>query len=192
MRSIPNVITAFRILITPLLAFCIFQQTYSFSILSCILFSLGAVSDFVDGYVARAIKMQSRLGRHLDPFADKIFILGTFIPLAWIYPQHVPWWAVGLILLRDVLITGLRGHAESGGYLLPTIRIAKAKTVVQMTFLGCVLLILTLQYLPSTSLFVTELLQGRLIYASMIFVVLITFLTGLSYIKTYREITNKI
>ena len=187
MRFIPNAITVFRILITPVLVFCLFQKTLSFASLAFALFILGAVSDFADGYVARALKNQSRLGRHLDPIADKIFVLGGFVSLAWLYPQQVPWWAVGLIVFRDALVTGLRMTAESAGGSLPTIQFAKAKTALQMTYLGLFLLTLMLQYLPETQALAEAFLQGNLMYGFMIMVVVVTCLSALSYIRIYLK-----
>ncbi len=187
MTFLPNSITAFRILATPILIYCVFQQTLWFATLSCILFTLGAISDFADGYVARVIKHPSRLGRHLDPAADKILVLGTFISLAWLYPQHIPWWAVLVIGLRDAVVTGLRMCAESTGYSLPTIQFAKIKTVLQMIFLGLFLLVLMLQYIPKFEIFARELLEGNLIYTGMIMVVIVTCLTGLSYIRIFPK-----
>ncbi|MXX96348.1 MAG: CDP-alcohol phosphatidyltransferase family protein [Rhodothermaceae bacterium] len=187
MRFIPNAITVFRILVTPFLIFCLFQKTLSFASLAFTLFILGAVSDFADGYVARALKNQSRLGRHLDPIADKIFVLGGFVALAWLHPQQVPWWAVGLIVIRDALVTGLRMTAESAGGSLPTIRFAKAKTALQMTYLGLFLLTLTLQYLPETQALAEAFLKGNVMYGFMIMVVVVTCLSALSYIRIYLK-----
>ena len=187
MRFIPNAITVFRILVTPILVFCLFQETLSFASLAFALFILGAASDFADGYIARALKNQSRLGRHLDPIADKIFVLGGFVALAWLYPHQAPWWAVGLIVLRDALVTGLRMTAESVGKSLPTIRFAKAKTALQMAYLGMFLLILMLQYLPGTQALVQVLLQGNFMYGFMIMVVVVTCLSALSYIHIYLK-----
>ncbi len=185
MTFLPNSITAFRILVTPVLIYCIFQQTPWFATISCILFTLGAISDFADGLVARAIKHPSQLGRHLDPAADKVLILGTLIPLAWLYPQHIPWWAVLVIGFRDAAVTGLRMRADSTGRSLPTIGFAKIKTGLQMIFLGLFLLILVFQYLPEFETLTLELLQSRLIFWGMIIVLLITCLTGFSYLRIF-------
>ena len=187
MRFIPNAITVFRILVTPVLVFCLFQKTLSFASLAFVLFILGTVSDFADGYVARALKNQSRLGRHLDPIADKIFVLGGFVSLAWLYPQQVPWWVVGLIVFRDALVTGLRMTAESAGGHLPTIRFAKAKTALQMAYLGLFLLTLMLQYFSGTQTLAQTFLQGNFMYGFMIMVVVVTCLSALSYIRIYLK-----
>ena len=185
MQSIPNAISALRILLTPVLVFCLFQQTLGYALYTLILFVLGAVSDFADGYVARAFNKQSQLGRYLDPLADKVLVLGTFAGFAWIYPQQVPWWAVGIIALRDAWVTGLRLHAESMGISLPTIRFAKVKTVVQFVFLGGLLLLHVLTYLPATKEFASLLWEGSVVAVSLVLVVIITCMTGLHYVRLY-------
>ncbi len=185
MQFIPNAITVFRILVTPVLVFCLFRESLTFAFLSFVLFVLGAVSDFADGYAARVLENHSRLGRHLDPIADKIFILGSFLTLAWMYPQQIPWWAVGLIILRDVLVTGLRMTAESTRRSFPTIQFAKVKTALQMTYVGFFLFILMLQYLSGAHEFAQAILQGDFMYVSMIAVVVVTCLTAFSYIRVY-------
>ncbi len=187
MQFIPNVITAFRIIVTPFLVFCVFQETRSFALLAFVLYLFGAASDFADGYVARMLKMQSQFGRHLDPLADKIFVLGVFLVLAWLYPQQMPWWAFGVIIFRDVLITGLRKAADTTGRSFPTIQFAKAKTAMQMIYGGLFLLILLLQYFPGTEALANEFVQGGLLYGSMIIVVIVTCLSGLSYIRIYLQ-----
>lgn len=181
MRFIPNAITIFRIVVTPLVIVCLFRETMWAHSLAFVLFILGALSDFADGYVARALKMKSRLGRFLDPIADKVLVLGTFFALAWLYPQQVPWWAVGIIALRDVLVTALRMIAESGGRSLRTMRTAKLKTALQLVFLGLFLLLLVLRHITSTGQLASELLEGWFMYGFMILLVFVTSLTGLLY-----------
>ena len=181
MRFIPNAITTFRIVVTPLLIVCLFRETVWSHSLALVLFILGALSDFADGYVARALKMKSRLGHFLDPVADKVLVLGTFFALAWLYPQQVPWWAVGIIALRDVLVTALRMIAESGGRSLRTMRIAKVKTALQLIFLGLFLLLLVLGHTSSTGPLAGELLEGWFMYGFIILLIFVTSLTGILY-----------
>ena len=183
MRFIPNAITIFRIVVTPLVIVCLFRETTWSHSLAFVLFILGALSDFADGYVARALEMNSRVGRLLDPIADKVLVLGTFIALALLYPQQVPWWAVGIIALRDVLVTALRMIAESGGRSLRTIRTAKAKTALQLIFLGLFLLLLVLGHISSTAPLAIELLEGWFMYGFMILLVVVTSMTGAFYFQ---------
>lgn len=77
--------------------------------------------------------------------------------------------------------------AESAGGSLPTIRFAKAKTALQMTYLGLFLLTLTLQYLPETQALAEAFLKGNVMYGFMIMVVVVTCLSALSYIRIYLK-----
>ena len=146
---------------------------------------VAAMSDFVDGFVARKLKGESRFGRHLDPIADKIFVIGLFISVAWFYPEYVPWWAVGIIILRDVLVTGLRFMADAQNRVLPTLQFAKYKTALQMSFLGLLLILLMLGYYPTTDSISQVLLEGWFIDLSLILVVVMTTMTALLYIRIF-------
>jgi len=185
MQFVPNAITISRIVVTPFLIVCVFQQTIWYASLACVLFMVGAISDFADGYVARALKTQTRLGQHLDPVADKIFVIGLFISLSWLYPLIVPWWAVVAIIFRDLMVTGLRLYADAKNRSFPTLRFAKLKTVTQMGYLGILLVLLMLQYYAHTNAFSLQLLNGSIIYVLLILVVFTTCISGLSYLLTY-------
>jgi CDP-diacylglycerol--glycerol-3-phosphate 3-phosphatidyltransferase len=105
------------------------------------LFVLASLSDYYDGVLARRFGVRSRLGQYLDPLADKVLILGTFIALALEAPDLVPWWAVVAIALRDVVVTIFRSWAEATGQMLPTYRMAKGKTMLQILFLFAILVL---------------------------------------------------
>ncbi|MCY4000089.1 MAG: CDP-diacylglycerol--glycerol-3-phosphate 3-phosphatidyltransferase [Bacteroidetes bacterium] len=185
MQFIPNAITVSRILVTPFLIYCISQKTAWFASAGCVLFMVAAISDFADGYVARKFKGETRFGRHLDPLADKILVIGLFVALAWFYPEYVPWWAVGILVCRDVVITGLRLIADTQNRILSTLSFAKFKTAFQMSFLGILLLLIMFEYFPMTDSWSQYLLQGWFVDLALILVVVITGMTALSYIRIY-------
>lgn len=140
-RYIPNLLTVARILATPLLLLLLTVPSQAGQVGALLLFVLASLSDYYDGVLARRYGVRSRLGQYLDPLADKIFVLGTFGMLAIEEPTVVPWWAVGLIALRDFLVTALRSWAEAWGQTLHTYRLAKAKTMLQVAFLFGVLVL---------------------------------------------------
>jgi len=140
-RYIPNLLTVARILVTPLLLVLLTVQSPGGQASAVALFVLASLTDYYDGVLARRFQVRSRLGQYLDPLADKILVLGTFGMLAFQAPTVVPWWAVVLIALRDVAVTGLRSWVEAGGGSLRTYRIAKAKTMLQLAFLFGVLVL---------------------------------------------------
>lgn len=142
-RYIPNLLTVARILVTPLLLLLLSVPSQAGQASAVVLFVLASLSDYYDGELARRFQIRSRLGQYLDPLADKILVLGTFGMLAFQEPNIVPWWAVAVIALRDVAVTGLRSWVEAGGKTLRTYRIAKAKTMLQLAFLFGILVLRT-------------------------------------------------
>ena len=136
---IPNLLTVGRILVTPLLLLLLSIPSQAGQMSAVVLFVLASLTDYYDGVLARRFGARSRLGQYLDPLADKVLILGTFIALAVEAPDLVPWWAVLAIALRDVIVTGLRTWAEAYGQTLHTHRLAKGKTMLQAAFLFGVL-----------------------------------------------------
>ena len=138
-RYIPNLLTVGRILVTPLLLLLLSIPSQAGQMSAVVLFVLASLTDYYDGLLARRFGARSRLGQYLDPLADKVLILGTFIALAVEAPDLVPWWAVLAIALRDVIVTGLRTWAEAYGQTLHTHRLAKGKTMLQAAFLFGVL-----------------------------------------------------
>ncbi len=101
--NISNIFTISRIVISPLIVFEIYCRNWRFAFG---LFVFGALTDLLDGYLARLFDTQTHLGRVLDPLADKIFLLSIFYSLAFISSPsfHIPSWFVYLILFREVVI----------------------------------------------------------------------------------------
>ena len=107
-KYLPNILTFIRILLTPLfIVFMIQDQSY-YLIYAFILIFIISITDFFDGYFARAFNLVSNFGKYLDPLADKMFILTVFITLHVLYSSYIPLWMILLIILRDVIITILR------------------------------------------------------------------------------------
>ncbi len=110
-------------------------------LLSCLafaLFLLAAVTDAADGYVARQYDQVTRLGRMIDPLADKILICGTLVcclrfPAATREPWLLQSWMVVLVLCREFLVTTVRGVAEASGMEFPADKWGKLKMIAQCT-----------------------------------------------------------
>ena len=104
------------------------------------LFVLAAMTDFVDGYLARRDGHVTAFGRIADPFVDKVLVLGTMIFLAE-QPWSAPWfpaWIVVVVLAREFLVTGIRGYVESVGGEFPADWFGKIKMIVQCVAIGVV------------------------------------------------------
>lgn len=100
--TIPNVLSLFRLLLIPVFLGLLIAEEYGWALL---VLAVSSLTDFVDGYVARHFNQVSRLGQLLDPAADRLFIFTTLIGLAW--AGLLPWWLIGVIIARDVLLLGL-------------------------------------------------------------------------------------
>lgn len=124
-RTIPNQITLSRILFVPLLMFLILFESDVTRILAMVLFFLAAVSDAVDGYIARSLKQTSLFGKFADPIADKLLIAGGLLALLHLGEMNP--WAVLVIIAREFLVTGLRILAISEGQAIGASILGKAK-----------------------------------------------------------------
>ncbi len=181
--NFPNALTIGRIIATPVIIGLLFTDSLAGLLTSMALFVVAAISDFLDGFMARSMHLRSRLGQFLDPLADKVLVLGTFIGFSILMPRVIPWWAVTLIFARDALITGLRIWHESHQRSLKTFFIAKAKTSVQLIFLVYIFVLLVG---ASTSGGFQDVaratLYGSTTWFLMLGVVLFTVWTGIIYL----------
>lgn len=98
---------------------------------SLAIFALAALSDVLDGHIARRWGLQTDFGRIADPFADKVIVCGSFVLLTPFPAARVAPWMVVVILARELLVDGLRGFAESRGVAFPATFSGKAKMFTQ-------------------------------------------------------------
>lgn len=138
--SLPNILTYFRIAAVPMVGACIFIGGATFRWTALGIFALAAITDFFDGYLARAWAQQSPLGRMLDSIADKLLVAACLLMLAW-DNTITGWsvWAAFVILLREVLVSGLREFLAELRVSVPATQLAKYKTTAQMISLGFLL-----------------------------------------------------
>lgn len=106
-----------------------------------VLFIAAAITDYLDGHIARKRGIETAFGKLMDPLADKVLMAAGFICL--IPLKALPAWVVICIISREFLITGLRLVAASKGVVLPSERLGKHKTVWQIITVGCFLLLLS-------------------------------------------------
>ena len=131
--TVPNILTISRMFLLPFFAFGFFMQSKTGLISSLSIFVFCCISDFLDGYYARAYKQTSKLGQMLDPLADKIVVS---IALLFIVGFHiVSRYAIipaSVILCREIIISGIRDATEFSGQNFKTLFWAKFKTATQM------------------------------------------------------------
>lgn len=99
MVTVPNALSLLRLLLIPVFLVLLITEQYLWALVTLV---VSSVTDFVDGYVARRFNQVSRIGQLLDPAADRLFIFSTLVGLA--IRGFLPWWLVGVIVARDVLL----------------------------------------------------------------------------------------
>lgn len=140
LTDLPNVLTISRIAAIPLLVALVALRVPLADFLACIVFSAAAITDYFDGKLARSRRQQSDFGRMFDPIADKLLVAAALMMLVGegrlsalgLYPAIV-------IMLREILVSGLREYLASVRQGLPVTRLAKWKTGFQMGALGTLL-----------------------------------------------------
>jgi CDP-diacylglycerol---glycerol-3-phosphate 3-phosphatidyltransferase len=148
--NVPNSLTISR-LVLALGVFALIE--YELYVGALVLFVIAAATDALDGYFARLLNQESPLGRQLDPLIDKVIVAGCYIYLATIPHTGVRPWMVTAIVIRELLIQGLRSHLEGQGQAFGARTAGKLKTVVQCASISAILLILGLTP-PAPSAFI--------------------------------------
>jgi cardiolipin synthase len=138
--DLPNLLTLSRIAAIPLLVAAVWLRTPWGDVAACILFSAAAITDYFDGKIARQRQIVSSFGRMLDPIADKLLVGAALMLLAG-FDRLSPLALLPaiVIMLREILVSGLREYLAELRVGLPVTRLAKWKTGVQMGALGTLL-----------------------------------------------------
>lgn len=159
--NLPNAITVARIAASPLIAWLPFAPNTASRLAAFVLYIAAAVTDYWDGHLARTRNLVTDLGRLLDPLADKLLLVATFVPMLWLmgagfplllpsaaaarppFPFEtplglvtLPWWVVALVIGRETLMTVFRQVAARRGVIIAAIGPAKWKTGFQATWVG--------------------------------------------------------
>jgi CDP-diacylglycerol--glycerol-3-phosphate 3-phosphatidyltransferase len=168
--NLPNLLTMGRIAIIPVVLWLLDRGSPRDCIAAALVYSAAAITDLLDGYLARRMNIVSVLGKFLDPLADKLLVMAALI---WMVPMgRIPAWAVVLLLAREISVTGLRSIASSSGVVIPAASGGKSKTALQMVGILC----LIIGYPYHLNLYVLDLgmvdlvVVGRaLVYLSLVF-----------------------
>lgn len=144
--NLPTALTVSRIAVTPLIAVLPFSDSWTLRLTAFVLFVLAAVTDYIDGHLARSRKQETDLGRLLDPLADKLLLLGTFVPMYLLAPRFpfmtpfgdvgLAWWVIAIVLGRELFMTIFRQAAARRGVVIAAIGPAKWKTGFQLIWQG--------------------------------------------------------
>ena len=188
-KRIPNLLTLSRILLAPVVVVLFLQEDWLLRVAAIGLFSVAAITDYLDGYLARLWKVNSEFGNFMDPLADKVLTFLAFATLSLIDASIFPWWVFALIVGRDLLITFMRTRARKQGFSMKTSYSAKLKTAIQLIFLYIALLAFTLVLFPSLSAYVKSWLIDSGALSWLYFgVMAFTVYTGLEYLNKNRDL----
>jgi CDP-diacylglycerol--glycerol-3-phosphate 3-phosphatidyltransferase len=152
LSNLPNLLTLIRIFLVPLLVAVLVQQNFSVrwngsllvanDFFALLVFLAAALTDLLDGYLARRWKQVTTVGTLLDPVADKLLISAALISLVQI--RLLPGWMVILIISREFAVSGLRSIAAAEGYTIKAGELGKSKMMLQV--LGVVLIMLSIRW----------------------------------------------
>lgn len=141
MLTLPNLLTLSRIVAVPFLVALLWEAGWLGYLIAFVLYVLVGLTDYLDGYLARAQGAVSKLGIFLDPIADKIMVASVILML--VYTRDIDGWhviAALIILLREITVSGLREFLAGLSVSIPVSQLAKWKTTVQMVALGALIL----------------------------------------------------
>ncbi|HEU0284655.1 MAG TPA: CDP-diacylglycerol--glycerol-3-phosphate 3-phosphatidyltransferase [Sphingomicrobium sp.] len=148
MLTLPNLLTLSRILAVPLLVFLLWKPAPYDYLITFVLYCVVGITDYFDGYLARAQGQISKLGQFLDPIADKIMVAAVLVMLMASrkadgdVPIIQDWSVIPalIILLREIMVSGLREFLAELKVLVPVSALAKWKTTFQLVALGALIL----------------------------------------------------
>jgi CDP-diacylglycerol--glycerol-3-phosphate 3-phosphatidyltransferase len=139
-KNLPNILSVVRILLVPILVTVLFTKVEGKEWYGLGLFLAAALTDFLDGYIARRFHVVTRLGQLLDPAADKILMASAFVSLVELNPRVTPAWMVAVILAREFAVGALRNIAAADGRVIAAGWSGKVKTTVQIVAISLLII----------------------------------------------------
>ena len=131
-KHMPNMLSLLRILLVPFFVALLIRPTELGNIIAAIIFVVASLTDWLDGYLARAFKAESIIGKMMDTIADKVLVMAALVMLSAGPDPRVPPWMTVAFLARELIITGLRSLASLKGMTISPSNIAKHKTGWQL------------------------------------------------------------
>lgn len=180
--NLPNRLSMIRICSVPVITALLIADGYAWTGYAALfLFIFAAITDFVDGHIARKYHLVTNFGKFIDPVADKLLTLSAMIMLSW--QGQLPAWIVVAVLFREIAVDGLRLVAVEQGHVIAAGKLGKIKTVCQM-----VMIIAHLVYYVRFPLL--HILAGWLLLPSRIAVLVMTLWSGADYFIRNREVLH--
>ena len=174
--NLPNKLTLLRICLIPVFVILMLSQVSNFFLISCIIFIIASITDFLDGKIARKYNLVTDFGKFMDPLADKLLVLSALICM--IEYDLVAGWMVIIIVARELTVSILRAIAADNGKVIAASGGGKIKTTSQM--IAIILLLIGANYSNSQIVFVGTIAM----YIATIF----TLYSGIDYLYKNREL----
>jgi CDP-diacylglycerol--glycerol-3-phosphate 3-phosphatidyltransferase len=192
--NVPNAITLSRLILTAVFVGGTSLASTAGHWIALSSFVIAAISDFLDGYLARKLGLVTPMGKLLDPLADKVLICSAFVYLSAM--DFCPVWVTVIILAREFLVTGLRQLALEAGQVMAADRLGKWKTGLQLTFCITCLVWFAFKTLDSANFFVwlfhyLSRPDGWLKQVSLWLALGLTLLSGWNYVWKYRKLLTE-
>ena len=189
--NVPNILSLARIILTPLFIIFLFADFKMAKVFSLLVFAIAAITDAYDGHLARKYNQITPVGKFLDPVADKILVLSAFISFAFI--NIIDFWMVGIIIFRDLFVTGLRFIMSSSGFEFVTSKLSKYKTAFQLTIIILTLIFISIEGLDINIFIPTIVIikEYKIIYMLTAFTAIFSAYTGILYVYANRFIIQK-
>ncbi|HWJ50526.1 MAG TPA: CDP-diacylglycerol--glycerol-3-phosphate 3-phosphatidyltransferase [Solirubrobacteraceae bacterium] len=168
--NLPNLLTVLRIMLVPVLVVALLGNTPAGDVLAAVVFALASLTDFIDGYLARARDSITTFGKLMDPLADKLLIVAALISLVSLH--RLAAWIAMVIITRELAVTVLRMAATQAGVVMAASMFGKIKTCLQIAAILAVIAV------HGTPLWVAALLY---------LTVIVTVLSGLDYFFGIRR-----
>ena len=189
--TLPTKLTLLRILLTFVTMALLFLPGWGAKAAALACFLVASLTDWLDGMLARRWHQISPLGALLDPIADKVLVLGCF--LTFIQLRLIPAWMVLIIVLRELVITGVRLLIAGRGTVLSAAQEGKHKTVSQFATILVILSIVTLRaWAPGGLSPEVERAAGLLILGCMWLTVLLTVISGAAFFWRHRAVLREV
>jgi len=175
--NLPNSITLARISVIPFLFLLLMSPGPLLSLVLAVLFVLASITDFLDGFIARKYNMITTMGKFLDPLADKLIVNSAMILMIPI--GRIDTWIVVVIIIRDLVVDGIRSIASSEGIYIQASILGKQKIVAQIIAVTALII-----HYPILGIN-THLVGTVILYVAFIF----TIYSGIDYlIKLYQSV----
>lgn len=190
--TLANIVTLSRLFIAPIFLVCVLTDSAFGVSIALVLFTVGALTDWLDGYLARKYGDVTDHGGFLDPLADKVLIAAAFV--AFFLLGIMPLWMVIIIVVRDFATTAMRSIADDRGMVMETSFIAKVKTFLQMSF---VVYALSLYWIKmawpqaDVRLEASLILSSQWTYFLILSITILTIVTAIIYVLTNRNLFKR-